>query len=149
MGKIGLIGRLETFPLLTGAGTRVTFTIGVKPKALRKKIFVTLSPAQFRQMQKYLSSPKPRFAPRASWHVRSREKEIEWLSFFPFGESNAGLLKGAPLRTGIGTKVHSAITEHLAAVFPRYVIYHRSFVHPRACRTPQRNGNQPTASLCN
>ncbi len=115
-----------------GDGKRINFTLklGTRPKwTSRLHFFIPLTPDQFTAIEKYRERVSEESMPAyASITLNQLTRTLTWRLFHPHGlDRNVEVFK-APVRKGIATAVHLAITRFLADRYALHRIVHDSRV---------------------
>ena len=89
------------------------------------EITITLTPKQRQIIERRYRDEVDKLAGRerighATLNISPKKKKVKWVTFYPFGSKPSEML----LRKGIGSRVHSAIIESIAAEFPEHKIAH-------------------------
>lgn len=122
MRQVGLIVKAKHVFSKSGV-ERIHFGFRIGPKPRRTtEDFEPLSIQQVQQLREYLLRTGKR--PKAIMVVY-RDGEIREEKFYPFGVNEEGATKlVAPLRSGIGSKIHRAIASYLASTHPSHFVVH-------------------------
>lgn len=122
----GLNAHISYEKVPNGKRIKFTFKLGTRPKwTSRFHFFIPLKPEQFTAIEEYRERLSEENAPAyASITLNQPEKTLTWRLFHPHGlDRNVEVFK-APIRKGIATAVHLAITKFLADRYALHRVIH-------------------------
>lgn len=125
---IGLHAQVSLEPMPEGRRLEFTFSLTPRPgKRSAFEFFVPLTDAQVQEITNYRQRvPENRALARAAVTLDSDARTLTWRSFYPHGLERQTDLETvhAPVRQGIATALHYAVTKFLADNYEFHHIKH-------------------------